>query len=328
MRTLKRRSFVAGLGSIACPFVATAREAAKVPLIGVLWHSGSPDEEQPFFSALLKGFNDLGYVEGQNIHLEHRFPNELPDRFRSMLAELLALNVDVLVSITPASYYAKGATGTVPHVFVMVPDPVGDHFVASLAHPGGNETGLSLLSTDLTRKRVQLLREAIPELSLAGLLVNPNIPVTPMIVKEARTAADEIGLSLRVFEAPSVAELESAFDAMSQAGVQGVVVGAAGLFYQGKAFLAKLASTHHLPINVWARELMLPGVFMCYGPSMAGIVRRAPIYVDRIIKGAKPSELPVEQPTRLNLIIDLTVAKTLGIDVPAALIGRADEVIE
>ncbi|SEE89184.1 putative ABC transport system substrate-binding protein [Rhizobiales bacterium GAS191] len=328
-QSLRRRDFVALIGGgVAWPFAGQAQQSSKIPTVGVLWHAGSPEEEQPFFGALREGFKDLGYVEGQNIRLEHRFPNEIPNQFRSMIAELVALKVDVVVSVTPASFYAKDATGTIPHVFVLVPDPVGSKFVDSLARPGGNATGLSLLSTDLTKKRVQLLQEAIPGLSFAGLLVNPNTPATRATIDEARGAAAEIGLTLQIFEAPSLNDLEAAFDAMERAGIHGLIVGAAGLFYQGKAIIAKLATAHRLPTSFWARELMEPGAFMSYGPSMAGIVRRAPIYVDRILKGARLSELPVEQPTKFELLINLKTAKAYGIDVPQVLLARADEVIE
>jgi putative ABC transport system substrate-binding protein len=332
--SLRRRELIALLGGgMAWPLPGRAREAAKVPVIGVLWHAGSPDEEQPFFDALNKGFSELGYVEGQNISLEHRFPNEVPDRFRSMLAELLAMKVDVLVSITPASYFAKGATGSIPHIFVLVPDPVRDGFVDSLARPGGNATGLALLSTDLTKKRMHLLREAIPGLSRAGLLVpSPaaalNRAVIEAIIDEAQEAAAELGLPLRNFLIGSLDELEEAFDAMVRERMQAVLVGASGQLYKGRAAIAKLAGERRLPANFWAGELMLPGTFMCYGPSMAAIVRRAATYVDRILKGTKPSELPVEQPTRLELVINVKLAKAWGIDVPPMLLAQADEVIE
>jgi putative ABC transport system substrate-binding protein len=237
---LRRREFVALLGSgAAWPLTARAREAAKVPTIGVLWHAGSPDEGQPFFGALRQGFKDLGDIEGQNIRLEHRFPNEVPDRFKSMVAELVALKVDVIVSAAPASYFVKGvAAETIPHVFMMVGDPVGLGLVESLARPGGNATGFSILSVDLTKKRLQFLHDAIPGLSSVGLLIGSGNPtlVAPgrAAIDEAQAAAAELGLTLQIFEAASVGELDRAFDAASRAGIQGLVIGANGLFYQGK----------------------------------------------------------------------------------------------
>jgi putative ABC transport system substrate-binding protein len=248
----------------------------------VLWHAGSPDEEQPFFGALQQGFKDLGYIEGQNIRLEHRFPNEVPDRFKSMVAELVALKVDVIVSAAPASYFVKGvAAETIPHVFMMVGDPVGLGLVESLARPGGNATGFSILSVGLTKKRLQFLHDAIPGLSSVGLLIGSGNPtlVAPgrAAIDEAQVAAAEVGSALRIFEAQSVSGFGEAFDAMTSAGIEGLLVTASGFFYQQRAAIAKLALSHRLPISVWGRETMAPDTFMFYGPSLAAIVRRAPI---------------------------------------------------
>ena len=331
IQSLRRRDLVVLVGgAMAWPLAARAQQTGKIPTVGVLWHAGSAEEEEPFFGALRAGFKDLGYIEGQNIRLEHRFPNEVPDRFKSMIAELVALNVDVLVSIAPASFYAKDATGAIPHVFVMVPDPVGSKFVDSLARPGGNATGLSLLSAGLIRKRLQFMHEAIPGLSSVGFLVNPTIGAPARAyIEEAQAAATEIGLALRTFEARSLDELDRAFDAMSSARIQALIVGPQGLFYQGRPIIAKLAIAHRLPICVWSREVMdAGGAVLSYGPSMAAIVRRAPTYVDKILKGAKPSDIPVEQPTKIELLINLQMAKAFGIEVSQSLLARADEVID
>lgn len=331
MRAIGRRSFLAGLsGTVACPFVAAARDAAKVPVIGVLWHAGSPDEEQPFFDALRKGFSELGYVEGQNIRLEHRFPNEVPDRFKSMIAELVAMNVDVLVSIAPASNWVREANIPMPHVFVIVPDPVGSKYVESLSHPGGNATGLSMLGVDLTKKRLQFLLDCVPTMKSLGLLMQRFAVATAQrpMVELTQVASAELGLELHLFEAASLAELPSVFDAMVTAGIQGVSVAPSGLFYQGKTTIAALASARKLPTCWWARELMVPGALLAYGPRLAAIVRRAPTYVDKILKGAKPADIPVEQPTKFELIVNLRTARALGIEVPQMLLAQANEVME
>lgn len=291
----------------------------------MLWHAASAEEEATFFGPLLEGFRGLGYVDGKNIRLEHRFPNELPDRFRSMAAELVALKVDVIVTIGPASYYAKGVTGTIPHVFVFVLDPVADGFVESLARPGGCATGLTFTSADLTRKRIRLLHEAVPAGTSFGFLA-PNLAYWLPIIDQAQAAAAELGLTLQTFQAASLGELDGAFDAMSRAGIEGLIVAEGG--QARRATVGKLASAHRLPITVAAREFMAPGALMSYGPHMAAIIRRAPVYVDKILKGAKPSDLPVEQPTNFELIIDLRTAKALGIDISPMLIAQADEVIE
>ncbi|HVM79690.1 MAG TPA: ABC transporter substrate-binding protein [Stellaceae bacterium] len=326
---MKRRDVLSGLlVASVLPHAARGQQPGKVPTIGVLWHAGSPEEEEPFFSALRHGFKDLGYIEGQNIRLEHRFPNEVPERFKSMLADLVALHVDVIVSVTPASYYAKDATGTIPHVFVFVPDPVGLKFVESLSHPGGNATGLSLFMVGLTGKRVQLLHDVLPGFSSFGFLVNPNPSVSGLIA-ETQAAAKAEGLTLQTFEARSLDDLEGAFDSMTRAGIQALVVAAQGLFYQGQKLIGKLALAHRLPISVGSREFMEgDGAFMAYGPSLAAIMRRAPVYVDKILSGAKPSEIPVEQPTKFELLFNLKVAKSLGINVPPTMLAAANEVIE
>jgi putative ABC transport system substrate-binding protein len=327
--SLRRRELIALLsGGMAWPLSARAREAAKVPTIGVLWHAGSPDEEQPFFDALKKGFSDLGYVEGQNIRLEHRFPNEIPDRFRSMVAELVASKVDLIVSMSPASNYAKDATGTIPHVFMCVQDPVRQGLVDSLARPGKNVTGLSTLVLGITQKRFHLLRQALPRASSIGLLVDPNVVTSAGIADETRAAAAEAGLTLKIYEAGSVGTVSEAFDAMTTAGIGGLLMGGSGFFYQQRAVIAKLALSHRLPTSVWGRETMGPDTFMSYGASLAAIVRRAPIYVDKILKGAAASDLPVELPTKFELIINLRTARTIGIEVPQMLLAQADEVIE
>jgi putative ABC transport system substrate-binding protein len=328
---LRRREVVTLIGGgVACPFVARAQQSAKIPTIGVLWHAGSPEEEQPFFSALQKGFSDLGYVEGQNIRLAHRFPNEVPDRFSSMLAELVALSVDVIVSVAPASAHVRDAGNlTIPHVFALVPDPVGQNYVDSLARPGRNATGLSILAVGIVRKRFQLLRQALPEGSALGVLIDPAIAGNARaFTDETRAAAAESGSTLGVFEAPTIDAVGAAFDSMIAAGIRGAFVAASGFFYQQRASIGQLALAHCIPISVWAREAMAPDTFMSYGPSLAAIIRRAPIYVDKILKGAKPADLPVEQPTAFELIVNLKTAKACGIEVPQMLLAQADDVIE
>ena len=200
-----RRKFLATLGAAAAwPLTAGAQQARKAPRIGVLWHAGSAEEEGPYFTSLLQGFRDLGYVEGKTITFEHRFPNEIPDRFKSMAAELASLHVDVLVSVgNVASPYAKNATTTIPVVFVIVPDPVGTKLVENFARPGGNVTGLSTYASDVVGRRLQLLKEIIPGLSRVAQLVNPNSPASRLHIELTQAAAAELGLT--------VSEVRSAF---------------------------------------------------------------------------------------------------------------------
>ena len=328
---MRRREFIAVLGGAvaAWPLAARAQQRDKIPRVGVLWHAGSAEEEGPNFNALVEGFNALGYVDQNNIRLEHRFPNEVPDRFRSMAAELVASKVDVLVGVgTATAPYAKNATTTIPVVLTVAPDPVAAKLVDSFARPGGNVTALTYFAGELAGKRLQLLKDSIPGLSRVGLLVNPNALITRPYIEDSQVAAAKLGLTLHVFEARSVDELEPAFDKMAAAGMQAVAIMTDSLFYQGRAIIPKLALERRLPTCAFSRETLEPGALMSYGPDILTVLRRTAIYVDKILKGAKPGELPVDQPTKFQLFFNLKTAKALGIELPAALLTNADELIE
>jgi len=327
---MRRREFLTAFGGVvACSFAARAQQGTRVPTIGVLWHAGSANEEQPYFDALIRGFKDLGYVEGRNIKFEHRFPNELPDRFREMAAELVARKVDVIVTVGNATAsYAKNATATIPIVFLFVADPVGSQLVASLARPGGNVTGQAQLGTDLTAKRFELLRDVILQLSRVALLFNPGEPSGERYLKEARSAADTLGLTVLPFELRSLSEMESVFKRMAEAGVQAVSLGPGGLLFQGRASLQKLALAHRMPTCGWSRETLVSGLLLSYGPDQVEMAHHQPVFVDKILRGARPADLPVEQPTRFQLVVNQKTAKALNIDIPASVLMRADEVIE
>ena len=218
-------------------------EPARIPRIGVLWHAGSAEEEGRYFTGFMEGLRDLGYTDGSNIVLEHRFPNEMPDRFRKMAAELVSMNVDVLVSVgSQTAFYAKDATATIPIVFIFVPDPVGSKFVRSFARPGGNATGLTHFAADLIGKRLQFLKETIPELSRVALLVNPDTEVARLYTDVTNREATKLGLSNHTFSARSRDELEPAFDAM-----QAVTINSEGLAYQQREFIANLAIARRFP---------------------------------------------------------------------------------
>jgi len=326
---MRRREFIALLGSgvAAWPLAARAQGQNRIPKIGILWHAASAEEEAPFFGELIQGFRNLGYVEG-GIVLEHRFPNELPELFTSMAAELVSLKVDVLVAVGGAAPYAKKATTTIPIVFMYVPDPIGSNLVQSVRRPGGNVTGLSNFSRDLSAKRLEYLKEIVPNLSRVGLLLNPAAKVSGLYIEESNAAGPKLGLTTQAFQVSSLGGLEDAFDAMVKAGMQAVVVNAESLFYQGKETIAKLALARRLPTCVWNRELAETGALVSYGTDQRAIARRVAYYVDRILKGEKPADIPVEQPTRFQLVINLKTAKALAIDVPPLLLTLADEVIE
>ena len=326
-----RRPFIFVLGGAAFgwPLVASAQQAAAMPTVGVLWHAGNPSEEQPYFDALIRGFKDLGYVEGRNIMFEHRFPNETPERFRDMAAELAALKVNVIVTVgNITAPYAKNATTTIPIVFLFVADPVGLKLVDSLARPGGNITGLSILATDLTAKRFELLRDIVPQLSRVGLLFNPAEPSAAQYLKEGQAAAATLGLTVLPFELRSLGEMESVFDSMAHAGVQAVALGPGGLLFQSRNSLQKLAGGRGMPTCGWSRETLISGLLISYGPDQVEMAHHAPVFVDKILRGAKPADLPVEQPTRFQLVVNQKTAMALRIKIPESFLLRADEVIE
>jgi putative ABC transport system substrate-binding protein len=326
----RRREFISALGSsaVAWPLTARAQQGGKIPRIGYLWHAGNAEQEGPYFKALNEGFERLGYFDGRNIKLEHRFPNETAELFKSMAAELVASNVDILMGGNTASIYLKQATSTIPIVFMFVVDPVGLKLVDSLAHPGGNATGLSSFSRDLVGKRLQLLKEAVPGLSRVALLVNPNESTSKIFIGEFRTAATQLGVTLRVFEARSLGQIEPAFDEMAKADMQAVNVTNGGLSFQARAITPKLAISRRLALCAYSKETFEFGALMSYGPNQIEMCRRSAVYADKILHGAKPGEIPVEQPTKLDFLINLTTAKALGLTIPATLLTMADEVIE
>ena len=326
---MKRREFISLLGGAAAwPLAARAQQGGKIPTVGYLWHAGSPQEEVPYFGALQEGFARLGYVDGRNIKLEHRFPNETPERFKSMAAELVSLNVDVLMGGATASPYLRDATTKIPIVFMFIPDPVGMKLVQSIARPGGNITGLSNFGRDVAGKRLQLLREIVPGLSRVALLINSDQQTTPVFIDVMGTAADQLGLVLQTFDARSLREIEPAFDAMTRAGMQAVTPVQGGLFYQARASIPKLAIARRLPMLAYSRETFEYGALLSYAADQIEMCRRSAVYADKILKGAKPGDLPVEQPTKFELLINLRTAKTLGLEVPLHLQQLADEVIE
>src|SRR5262245_48714151 len=253
---MKRREFITLLAGAAAawPLAAGAQQGRKIPTVGYLWHAGSAKEEDPYFGALLEGFARLGYVDGHNIKIEHRFPNETPDRFKALAAELVSLNVDVLMGGAVASSYFREATKKIPIVFMFVPDPVGMKLVQSIARPGGNITGLSNFGRDIAGKRLQLLREIVPGLSRVALLINSDHPTTPVFVEVMQAAADQLGLVVHTFEARSLEEIEPAFDAMAGAGMQAITPVQGGLFFQARALMPKLAIARRLPMLAYSRE--------------------------------------------------------------------------
>jgi putative tryptophan/tyrosine transport system substrate-binding protein len=328
---MKRREFIeAFFGALVVSSGGRAQQVRKIPRIGVLWHANSAEEEAVYLGAVRRGLRDLGYVEGQNITLENRFPNEQPELFISLAAELASLNVDVLVAINRiAALAAQRATTTIPVVFVAVPNPVENKLVASLAHPGGNITGLSNMALDLTGKRLGFLKLIVSALSRPALLLNANDKVgARQYLKEAQAAASRLNIQLQAIEVRTPADLAPAFSKMRNDRIDGVVVTQDGLFYQTRQDISDLGLAHRLPVIVYSRETVFVGALAAYGPDNYGIFRRSGVYIDKILKGEKPAEMPVEEPTKFQLILNNKTASALGLTFPAIPLAQADEVIE
>src|SRR6266478_2592852 len=325
-----RRRVLVGLvvSSLSTALPAFAQQGGKAPKVGVLWHAGSAEEEKIPLGGLVEGFRDLGYVDGKNIVFEHRFPNEQPERFFSLAAELVQIKVDVLIAVTrQAAVAAQRATTTIPTVFIAVPDPVGSGLVTSLGRPGGNITGLTNMAVELVPKRVQVLKEAIPKLARMALLVNAGSPDARRYV--AQTVARPLGVTVQPVEIRTPADLEPAFSLVTQTRLQGVCLTSDGLIYVEQERLAQLALERNLPLIGYTREMTRwTGMLMTYGASNVALFSRAAYFVDKILKGVKPGDLPVEQPTKIELVINLKTAKALGLTIPPSLLQRADQVID
>ncbi len=317
------------LGALAAPLTATAQPAQKVPRIGWL---GGPTREsaEPFVREFQRGLRDLGWVEGQNIVIEWRFAGGRAQRLAELAAELVRLRVDlIVVPSTPTALAAKNATQTIPIVTVAVGDPVGLGLVASLARPGGNITGLTgTVGPEIAGKLVDLLRQTFPKVSRMTVLWHPATPGNALWLREAQTAARVLGVELQDLEAHSPNDFDSAFAAMKTKRAGALLLAGDIMFLTHRTRLADLAAKSRLPTMCSLREYVEAGGLMSYGPSSPDLFHRAATYVDRILKGANPADLPVEQPTKFELVINLKTAKALGITIPQTVLLRADEVIE
>jgi putative tryptophan/tyrosine transport system substrate-binding protein len=327
---MRRREFIGLVGGAlaSTPGFAQVQPTRKVPTVAYLWHAGNAKEESPYYEALLEGFSRLGYVDGSNFRLVHRFPNENPQNFRNMAAELVTMNVEVLMGGGIASTYLRDATKTIPIVFMFIPDPVGMKFVQSLARPNGNATGLSNFGSDIAGKRLQFLKELVPGLLRVGLLIEPNNEANQLTARVIVAAGDELGLQLQIFSARLLSEIEPTFDAMVQARMQAVVLAQGGLAFQARHIIPKLALARNLPLCAYSRETFEDGALMTYAADMVEMCRRSTVFADKILKGAKPGDIPVEQPTKLQLLINVKTAKALGLEVPLQIQQIADELVE
>jgi putative ABC transport system substrate-binding protein len=328
---MRRRDFITLLGGAATwPLAARAQKIpSKIPLVGVLWHAGSAEEEEVYLSVLRKAFHDLGYIEGKNIQLEHRFPAENPDRFRTLARELVEAKADAIIAVSAlGAVELKKLSSTIPIVFVIVADPVGFGLVESLARPGGNATGLSLMTIDLSGKRLALLKEAVPNLSRVALLVDPTDPFKQRSIEANQVAAEVLGISIWPAEIAAPNDVEPVFAKIAQDRAEGVLLGSGSLLFNLRVRIGASVIAHRLPALAYIAETVPFGLLMSYGQDFPDYFRRAAAYIDKILKGAKPSDLPVELPTKFKLLLNLKTAKALGLTVPPSLLAIADEVIE
>jgi putative tryptophan/tyrosine transport system substrate-binding protein len=326
---VKRREFIAGFGSAAVwPVVARAQQAA-MPVIGYVSPQSAGEDFKNFTVPFLQGLKETGYVDGQNVAVEYRWAENQYDRLPALVAELVRRRVSVIAAIgTPAAMAAKAANTTIPIVFSSGVDPVALGLVASLNRPGGNVTGVANLGAELLPKQLQLLRDLIPNAALFGVLVDPAFPPTQSIITDLQAAARTLGLQLVIANATTDSDLETAFATFSQRRVGGVLVGQSTFFRGRTEKLAALTARHSLPAMFQYREFTLAGALMSYGGSFGYMYHLVGLYTGRILKGDTPADLPVQQFTKIELVLNLKTAKALGLEIPPTLLARADEVIE
>ena len=319
------------VGVLAAPLTAEAQPAASVPRIGYLapGYPSDPRVGERFLQAFRQGLRELGYVEGQNIVIEFRSAEGKYDRLSALAAELIRFKVNVIVApASPATQAAKQATETIPIVMVNVADPVATGFVASLARPGGNITGLSLMLPELVGKQLELLKEVVPKVSRVALLGNPANPTIALLVQHAQDAARILKVRLQLLEARDSSEIDSAFAAITAERAGAVIVLTDSVTLDHRTRIADHAVRRRLPTVFGVSEFAEAGGLLAYGPRLADRYRRAATYVDTILKGAKPADLPVAQPTTFDLVVNLRAAKALGLTIPQAVLQRADRIIE
>jgi len=326
---MERRRFIevtAG-GLLAAPLVADAQQPAKVPRVGFLT-AFSPSDFPLWREGFRQGLLDFDYTEGRNIVIEYRYADGQPERLLGLAAELVRLKVDIIAAeTTPANLAVQQATSTIPIVMTLVADPVGSGLVSSLARPGGNITGLSLQLPDVAAKRLQLLREVVPTVSRVGILWNSASPNTPPQFRAAEAAAPALGVQLESLGVRGPDDFETAFQAATRRRVGALLILDDFLLARHMKRLAALTAKTKLPAMAGVTGFAEAGVLMCYGPNFPELTRRSVTYVDKILKGAKPGDLPIEQPTKFELSINLKAAKALGKTIPPAMLGRADQII-
>jgi ABC-type uncharacterized transport system substrate-binding protein len=324
---MNRRAFITLLGGAAAawPLAARAQQAGRLPTIGFL---GAGDAlALGWTAAFVRRLRELGWIEGRTVAIEYRWAEGRSERYTEIAAEFVRLNVDVIVTAGSAVVAVKQATSVIPIVFAIAIDPVGAGLVASLARPGGNATGLSVQATDLTGKRLELLREIVPGLSRLAIMGNIGNPLAVLEMREAQAAATSLGLDATTIEIQRAEDIAHGFEAI-KGRAEALYVGSGALMVTNRVRIQTLATGARLPAMYGHRGYVEAGGLMSYGTSYPDLWRRAADFVDRILRGAKPADIPIEQPTKFDLVINLTTAKALGLDVPPTLLARADEVIE
>jgi len=326
---MRRREFITLMsGAVASwPLAARAQQAGKLPTVGFLGES-TPSTQSERTAAFVQRLRELGWIEGRTIAIEYRWAEGRSDRFAEIANELVRLKVDIIVtSSTPAILAAKRATSVIPIVFAIAADPVGTGLVASLARPGGNVTGLSIQSTDLAAKRLEFLHEVVPHLRRLAIIANIGNPASALEVKEIEDAAGTLGFEIKKLEIRRPEDIGPAFEALDRS-ADAVYLPTEPLVLTNRVRINTMALGARLPTMYSGREYVESAGLMSYGPNRPDLFRRAGDFVDKILHGAKPADLPVEQPTKFDLIINLTTAKALGLKVPESFLLRVDEVIE
>jgi len=327
---MDRRTFMGSVagGLVAAPLAAHAQKSA-IPMIGFLG-SASPAQSAPFVAAFRKGLNETGYVEGKNVAIEFRWAEGQYDRLPALAAELVRRQVAVLVATggPGAALAAKAATSTIPIVFTTGSDPVQFGLVASLGHPGGNATGVTIFTVDLVAKRMELLRELVPKANVIAFISNPNTPYAESEAGKAQEAARSFGQQLHVVRAATAQEIDAAFATLVQLRAGALLIGTDPFFSSRREQFVALAARHAVPAIFDLREFATAGGLLSYGASITEAYRQAGIYAGKILSGAKPADLPVLQPTKFELVINMKTAKALGLTIPQSLLLRADEVIQ
>jgi putative ABC transport system substrate-binding protein len=328
MFDMRRRDLITLLGGAAVTWPLAARAQQPIPLIGYL-SPGSPESFAEYLAVVRRTLAETGYVEGQNVGIEYRWSRGQADHMPALAVDLVSRNVAVIFAVSnAAASTAKAATSTIPIVFLSGGDPVEIGLVGSLSRPGGNATGITMFLNELAAKRLELLREIVPNVATIAFMVNSTNPRTKINVRELQAAARVAGQDILVLDVSHERDFDAAFATLLQARAGALLVDGDVLFNNAREPLIQLAAHHRIPASYQVRESALAGGLMSYGPSISDMYRQAVVYVGRVLKGEKPADLPVVRPTKFDLVINLKTAKALGLTVPPTLLARADEVIE